>query len=65
MKRISGMVLDTDGAIWVELMYDPSVHRTQLIIRSEAGGEILASSGYIGIGAEAYYNRMSNYFFGE
>lgn len=65
MKQISGMVLDTDGAIWVELMYDPRAPETRVIIRSEAGGEILASSGYIGIGAEAYYNRMSNYFFGE
>lgn len=64
MKQVSGLVLDMDGAIWVELTYDPIAHKTRVVIRSEAGGEALASTGYIGKGAEAYFNRMNKYFFG-
>lgn len=48
MKQVSGLVLDMDGAIWVELTYDPIAHKTRVVIRSEAGGEALASTGYIG-----------------
>ena len=64
MKQVSGLVLDMDGAIWVELTYDPIANKTRVVIRSEAGGEALASTGYIGKGAEAYFNRMNQYFFG-
>lgn len=65
MKNISGMVLDMNGPIWVELTFDPHGHETKVVVRTEKDGNMLASGGYIGIGAGAYYNRLSKYFFGE
>ena len=64
MKQISGLVIYMDGAIWVELTYDSSAHKTRIVIRSAPDGEALASTSYIGKGAEAYFNRMNQYFFG-
>lgn len=65
MKQVSGLVLDMDGAIWVELTYDPAGHKTSVVIRSEAGSGMLACFGLTGMSAEVYYNRMNEYFFGK
>ena len=51
MKQISGLVIYMDGAIWVELTYDPIANKTRVVIRSAPDGEALASTGYIGKGS--------------